>query len=212
MSLNRFTRNYSVIGNLLAGPISFGNPNMGNGFSSGTAQPGKGKNWADWDPVVGTTIKGVLTERASDTAGKITLSAGSVQAGQAPMMRSKTAGTWFMVGKVDGKVAAVDTSPWSSKLPPVDSELTIFPGPGGFQELDLDVRATALVKGNYYASGKGIPADESLGATVLPESLYLTNKPAWFGKLAWPPFDPGKPNLSGDAIPAGYRYKHGSQP
>jgi hypothetical protein len=209
MSLNRFTRNYSVIGNLLAGPISCGNPNMGNGAYTGTAQPSKGKNWADWDPVTGTTIHGELTERTTDTAGTITLSAGSVTPGQAPFM---SPGGWVMVGKVEGKVAAVDTTPWGTKLPPAGSKLTIFPGPGGFQELDLDVRATAVIKGNYYESARGIPDEESLGATVLPASLYRAEKPAWFGDLAWPAFDPKAPNRGADAIPAGRRFKQGGHP
>ena len=48
---------------------SLGFPNMGNGWCNGkTAQPSKGRNWADWDPVVGTTIKGMLTERKSDSS------------------------------------------------------------------------------------------------------------------------------------------------
>ena len=205
MSLNRFARNYSVVGNILAGPISCGNPNMGNGAYSGTAQPSKGKGWADWGPDTGTRIKGKLTGRTSDMQGTVTLSAGSVSHGQAPFGRP---GGWFMVEKVDGNVATVSTKPWSTKLPPVDTELSIFPGPGGFQELDLDVRATAIVKGNVYTDGKGAAAEESLGAAMLPKSLYLKEKPAWFGDLQWPPFGPDT-EFAKNKIPAQVRCEKG---
>jgi hypothetical protein len=83
------------------------------------------------------------------------------------------------------------------------------PGPSGFQELDLDVRATTLIKGNYNTQDAGIPASESLGDATLPNSLFLSSKPSWFGDLAWPAFDPNSPNMNFDAIPAGYRYVHG---
>jgi hypothetical protein len=141
--LNRFTRNYSLVGNMLGktgatvGIYSFGNPNMGNGNSTGTVQPSKGTYWADW----GTS-----------------------------------------------------------------------PGPSGFQELDLDVQASAIVIGNWNSVANGIPATESLGSNTLPNSLYLTAKPAWFGNLTWPAFNPAAPNQNYDAIPAGYRYVHGIDP
>ena len=44
------------------------------------------------------------------------------------------------------------------------------PGPNGFQERDLDVRATTLVKGNWNYKDRGIPDRESLGGVVLPKS------------------------------------------
>jgi hypothetical protein len=146
LSLKRFTRDYSVIGNILGAPTwdmtydgtAFGQPNIGNGSSSGTAPP-----WADW--------------------------------GRAP-------------------------------------------GPGGFQELDLGVQATLIRKGNYNFFNKAIPAAESLGGDSLPNSLYLTGKPSWFGNLAWPPMNPASPGTPSSAseiyakIPAGYRFVNGSNP
>lgn len=150
--LQRFTRNYSVVGNLLGkagvpfisisgapaarGPYSFGLPNMGNTVSSGTAQLSAGDPWASYATL---------------------LSGGS-------------------------------------------------PGPSGFQELDLDVEATLVLKGNRNLNSGTIPANESLGGDTLPSSLYLAAKPAWFGNLAWPAFDPANPNAKIEAIPAGYRY------
>jgi pectate lyase-like protein len=145
ISLKRFTREYSIIGNVLGAPslamtfdgAAFGQPNIGNAISSGMAPP-----WAHW----GTSA-----------------------------------------------------------------------GPGGFQELDLGVQATLVRKGNYNYFDKAIPAGESLGSDPLPNSLYLTAKPGWFGNLAWPPINPLSPG-SPDAttiyqkIPAGYRFVNGTNP
>jgi hypothetical protein len=67
--LNRFTRNYNLVGNVFGWPgksdgaVSFGNPNMGNGQSIGTAQPAQGDFWDDWK------MSATLTTRSSDTSG-----------------------------------------------------------------------------------------------------------------------------------------------
>jgi hypothetical protein len=42
---------------------------------------------------------------------------------------------------------------------------------------------------------------------ALPDSLYLSRKPAWFGSLTWPPFDPARPgSATASSIPAGKRF------
>jgi len=83
-------------------------------------------------------------------------------------------------------------------------------GAAGYQELDLDVATTALIKGNYNSQNAAIPAGEQLAAgDTIPASLFLLLKPGWFGDLAWPAFDPAHPNFSATAIPAGYRYVNG---
>lgn len=50
---------------------------------------------------------------------------------------------------------------------------------------------------------------------TIPSSYFRSSKPAYFGYLAWPPFDPASPpgafndsNLC--RIPAGYRFVHGA--
>ncbi len=96
--------------------------------------------------------------------------------------------------------------------PPWKDPLKSAPGPSGFQELDRDVLKTTLLKGNWNAKDAAIPKAESLGESTLPNSLFRTSKPPWFGKLNWPPFDPNHPNQSYEAIPAGYRFKHGIDP
>jgi hypothetical protein len=227
INLNRFSRYYSIVGNVLGSKgfpwsyevemtgfsydkhyiYSLGFPNMGNGWCNGkTVQPSKGKHWADWDPVVGTAIKGALTERTSDTRGKVTLSSGAVVEEQTPMLKMGKATMWAVVRKVDGKVATLDTGPWGSKLPPVNTEMLLFPGPGGFQELDLDVKETTLLKGNYNYKDNAVPASESLGGATLPKSLYLQDKPVWFGALDWPPFGPDT-EFEKHKIPAQVRFQ-----
>lgn len=48
---------------------------------------------------------------------------------------------------------------------------------------------------------------------TLPDSLYLTNKPSYFGILTWPPFNPYTSSLADlQDIPAGYRFVHGVDP
>ena len=151
VNLNRFTRAYSIVGNVFGRPGSvweydnrdgaftyaqhliyaFGTPNMGNGDHTGTVQPSQGKAWADW-----------------------------------------------------GKAA----------------------GAGGFQELDLDVKATTLRKGNYNFKDKAVPETETLGASSLPASLFRNEKPAWFGALAWPAFGPDT-KFESNKIPAQGRFE-----
>ena len=157
VNLNRFTRAYSVVGNVLGSKghpwiysnddkgygydqhliYSLGMPNMGNGGFNGVAQPSKGKPWADW--------------------------AGILAGGRGP-------------------------------------------GPGGFQELDLDVRATTILKGNYNYKHEAVPANEALNGAALPKSLYLPEKPAWFGAHAWPPFGPDTA-FENHKIPAQARFE-----
>ena len=157
--LNRFTRYYSLVGNVLGRKgldykydnaengfgyddrfiYVFGLPNIGNGGFKGTVQPSKGKLWADWDK---------------------------------------------MLASPRGK----------------------GPGPNGFQELDLDVKATTLLKGNYNYKDNGVPESEALGGAALPPSLYLKEKPAWFGDLTWPPFGPDT-EFAKNKIPAQVRFE-----
>ena len=160
VNLNRFTREYNIVGNVLGCKgypwlyevelvgfsydkhfiYSLGYPNCGNGWSNAkTVQPSKGIYWADWDTML-----------AADP----------------------------------GK----------------------GPGPNGFQELDLDVKATTLLKGNYNYKDNAVPESESLKGKKLPASLYLEKKPEWFGNLTWPPFGPDT-KFEENKIPAQVRFE-----
>lgn len=47
----------------------------------------------------------------------------------------------------------------------------------------------------------------------IPNSYVYASKPAFFGDLVWPPINASSPgSLTDEAIPAGYRYVHGSDP
>lgn len=163
VNLNRFTRCYNIVGNVLGRQgftwlyevedvgfsydkhfiYSLGFPNMGNGWSNGkTAQPSKGQYWADWER---------------------------------------------MLASEPGK----------------------GPGPSGFQEWDLDVKGTTLLKGNHNSRDNGVPESESLGGAALPKSLYLKEKPAWFGDRPWPPFGPDT-DFEQNKIPAQVRFEAGA--
>jgi hypothetical protein len=104
----------------------------------------------------------------------------------------------------------------ASGLPALGTKFTVWWGPAGFQESDLDVERTTIRKANYHAWNEGglaIPAAEMIAPETLPASLYRASKPEWFGNLNWPPFDPFNPNPSYTSIPAGYRYmNNGAEP
>jgi len=133
------------------------------------------------------------------------------------MMEWNSTQIWVQVSEVTGNTIKCDSSAWSNPpqtsiaLPASGTAVTFWPGAGGFQEWDLDVMTTAMLKENYRTDS--IPSGEALlPGEALPSSLYLTSRPNWFGGLAWPPFDPTRPTTSIEAIPAGYRYVHGERP
>jgi hypothetical protein len=68
-------------------------------------------------------------------------------------------------------------------------------------------------KGNYNYVNKAIPSGESIGSDTIGASYRYSSKPAWFGSLAWPPFDPSNPGAAAPAsIPAGYRFQNKANP
>ncbi len=209
VSLNRFTRNYSFIGNIIgdAGsggePYSFGNPNMGNSMYDGTARPMTGQFWRDWK------AKGTLTVRASDIAGTFKLLSGSFFVGQLGYMLWDNKRIQFSVSSINSNGISF-SSGIGNALPEVGTEVSVFMGPSGYQESDLDVEATTLRRGNFNTKDNAIPASEALGADTLPNSLFRSAKPEYFGSLPWPAIDPLNPNPSFESIPAGYRYVRGT--
>ena len=69
-----------------------------------------------------------------------------------------------------------------------------------------------LIHGNWDAATSGVTWQDGISDINIPNSLYRSGKPTWFGGLNWPPYDPLNPpaNLA-DAlsrIPAGYRLLH----
>jgi hypothetical protein len=83
-----------------------------------------------------------------------------------------------------------------------ETTLTGFTPPGGSYP-DTNVAATLIRHGNYdYYNDAVVNADGE--DTELPNSLFYTSKPDWFGDLTWPPINPTTPT-AGD-IPAKYRW------
>jgi hypothetical protein len=76
--------------------------------------------------------------------------------------------------------------------------------------VDNNVYGTMLKEGNYqypYAA-----CQWSAGVESIPDSLYLSSKPAWFGILQWPPFTPDRQGFDPNSlnkIPAQVRYENG---
>ncbi len=238
---NRFTRNHSIIGNLLgkfgvnyadisgaavSGPYSFGLPNLGNNVFSGTVQPSLGTVWADFN------ISGGLTTRTDNTTGVITVAGGtgSITTSSAQVGLTWTGGqrTNVVISSVVGGVVSF-TGGAGTNLPAGGTTIRIWAGPGGFQEKDLDVQATTILKANYDVRAGSIPAAEvtALAPDTLPTSFYLSTKPKWFGaSMTWPAFDPNSPDASVTTgavgagsyptayqlIPAGYRFVFGFDP
>lgn len=78
-----------------------------------------------------------------------------------------------------------------------------------YQELDLDVRKSALLASNYEVSGAGGSITDDVAPDTLKKSMFRESRPAYFGTLQWPPFDPQNPQFNLQAIPAGYRFHNG---
>jgi PKD repeat protein len=88
-------------------------------------------------------------------------------------------------------------------------------GSGDNQWLDLMVQTNILLGGNWDVVNKSVVWSAAVPSQTIPASFYLSGKPAWFGGLNWPPFDPATANaamFSPTNIPAGYRYVFGADP
>jgi hypothetical protein len=81
------------------------------------------------------------------------------------------------------------------------------------QGLPYDDAATLdLFRHGNYDTVTGAPVwDEHVAGRDLPSSLYLEEKPTWFGKHPWPPYGPDVPNPLENQIPAQVR-RWGRQP
>lgn len=214
VSLNRFARNFSIVGNVVGvpnwphgdDPYSFGNPNMGNSSYEGTSQMSAGRFPADWK------MTAVLTKRNSDTAGIVSLNSGTLRVGQ---FRAYLNGLEMVISNVSSRVVTFTIT--AGSLPAEGATVSIVAGIQGFQDLDLDVAATTVLKGNYHMFGSTGPRiAQSLGSDALPASLFRSSKPGFFADdQPWPPFDPLRtpsPNPSYDSIPAGRRFVNHTVP
>ncbi len=71
---------------------------------------------------------------------------------------------------------------------------------------------TLIEHGNFDFATNAVVWDSTNADHALPDSLFLSAKPAWFGSLKWPPVDPITGAVSETMIPAGYRFVNGIDP
>jgi Pectate lyase superfamily protein len=78
------------------------------------------------------------------------------------------------------------------------------------QQLDRNVKATLLRHGNYDYANNSTIWDPAISDHTIPNSLYLTGKPSWWGnELPWPPIGPDRMPMAGQ-IPAQQRFGNGT--
>jgi hypothetical protein len=86
-----------------------------------------------------------------------------------------------------------------------------FWGPSTYAPFDPNVKATTFIHGTYDFIGNMVTWDPSNLDHRLPNSLYLSSKPSWWGNLRWPAFGPDLTPMIG-MIPAQVRYMGATQP
>lgn len=185
----------------------------------------------DWNSSTGgpRIWAGDLTTRTSGTEGQVTLDPGQTATFNAALANTASSGytnqrglRWasgiinaVTVTSVVGDVVTFENA--SNTLPAISTPVEFVPSYPGFQELDLDVIYTTLLRANYlgFSSGSGIPSFESIGSDTLADSMFLSGTPQFFtdAGLAWPPIDPFSPVTNDyEIIPAGMAYVNGWWP
>jgi hypothetical protein len=79
----------------------------------------------------------------------------------------------------------------------------------GTQQWDKNVKATLIRHGNWDSVNNAVVWDASIADHTIPNSLYLTGKPAWWGDLPWPSIGSDLNPMIGK-IPAQVRYEGGA--
>lgn len=91
---------------------------------------------------------------------------------------------------------------------PAIYQVGYFNSAGISSSKDTNVLYTLLLYNNLvsYTNGPYQILNTESNATAMPDSYYLTNKPAWFGGWQWPPMDPLRSTNRIGIIPAEARY------
>ncbi len=217
IAIKRFMYYMVSAGNVLGtdgvswGGHGLGYPNIGNAAYSGTANAFIGDFHEHWNAT------GTLTTRSSDNSGTVTLGGGLTLPD--PSYDYYLSFRWSGGGKryqmpcttlTGGRVLNFNNGS-GDPLPTEGTAVQVWFFAGGYQELDLGVEHTLTRAGNYHSTPT-TGAIQNATADTLPNSLAYSSKPAWFGDLAWPAVNPDSPVFSNEVIPAGYRFKHGSNP
>jgi len=83
---------------------------------------------------------------------------------------------------------------------------------GSFNGDNTRAQTTLINHGNWDVVTGAIQWSNNIPDRTIPDSYYLASKPAFFGSLAWPAFNPTNPSPATLAIPAQYRYFTGTNP
>lgn len=188
----------------------------GYGPNTYVIQPGDvsaGDFWADWQ------ITATITTRTSDTAGVFAVSNGNFFTGSSPTSsgslliyaRWNSGASLAYNGTVDAVAGSAVTITFAGGvLPAGGSTVSLYMGPSGWQERDLDAQASSTEVENYKALAAGGGSIVNGTADVLPSSLVYSSQPSWWTADSftgtWPPVNPDAPSFSASIIPAGFRY------
>ena len=226
----RFTRDFVLVGNIIASQgwsnstdgdsTSFGLPNIGNGFSTGTAPP-----WVDQNT---NFVGGITNTSGTTTVGGNAFTSSTIYDTGIPSTWSVNVllnpayfnGVYYNIQTYNNSKSVLISQAFTINNPPANFTNTLsgswqlVAGVSGYQEFDTGVSNTTWFLGNYYFFYTNIPTAQTIGTNIIVNSIYLSGKPAWFGNLAWPPIDSTQPVLCSDItrIPAGYRYVYGVDP
>jgi Pectate lyase superfamily protein len=87
-------------------------------------------------------------------------------------------------------------------------------GDGGGASIDSLNGWNTMIIGGDYNYGDKTQRWVNATAQTIPNSLFLTSAPSWFGNLTFPAFNPASPSsASNTSIPAGYRFvNNGADP
>lgn len=173
-----------------------------------------GDYWGDWE----TTA--TLTSGGGTDTGVFAVSGGDWHTGNSSTVASPTEAqawwsskaSWAFNGSVTNVSGSNVTIVFTGyTLPANTTSIQLYYGSSGWQERDLDVKASSTVTHNYWSAAGGTGAVQNSSADTFPASLVYTAKPSWFGSLAWPPFNADAPVFDVTRIPAGYRYTNGNE-
>jgi hypothetical protein len=207
VKLNRWTRNATLIANLLGngvssetfvGLLSLGKPNIGN------------ESWTGYGPPWTTHV--IYSDPVTFTQSGTTVTASAPIFSSAyngwtfiPHTTAQTSlGTFTYISTTQGTVTTSQTlsSPKTFGMSYVVGNVY-----AGSPELDTNVFATTLGKNNYYYTvgsptspansdatyGNPTNIDVALGGDTVPASLYMDAQPSFLTGYGWPPIDRDNP-------------------
>lgn len=202
--INRFARNFSVVGNIIGTPytnfstygmLNIGKPNIGNVDTNGMFAP-------PWQQAILYPHPVTYTMWATDpgdanTATNVVFSAPAVGATNVGWsIQDRSDGSRAIISRVLTSTTA-EAIPTGSYLVRSNHYFALAAGPEGFQEYDTNVLASMLFKTNYYYPatnnyGNLAPTNQqpntALGADAFPSSLYRDSQPSFASR--WPLMQP----------------------